>query len=77
MPLWGLGCCYRSMRTWARNYNAPLKLVLIFQDAKNDVLNWLKSKLFHFSVDHNDIFDHKYCIDPGNLFSMLKNQYLT
>ena len=20
-----------------------------------------------FSVDHNDIFDHKYCIDPGNL----------
>ena len=34
----------------------------------------LKSKLFHFSVDHNDIFDHKYCIDPGNLFSMLKYQ---
>ena len=44
--------------------------LLIFQDAKIDVLNWLKSKLFHFSVDHN-IFDHKYCIDPGNLFSML------
>ena len=53
-----------------------LSYVLIFQDAKNDVLNWLKSKLFHFSVDHNDIFDHKYCIDPGNLFSMLKYQYL-
>ena len=23
-----------------------------------------------FSVDHNDIFDHKHCIDPGNLFSI-------
>ena len=22
-------------------------------------------------------FDHKYCIYPGNLFSMLKYQYLT
>ena len=35
----------------------------------------------HFSVDRNDIFDHKYCIDPGNLFSikysMLQYQYLT
>ena len=20
-----------------------------------------------FSVDHNDIFDHKYCIDPGGV----------
>ena len=34
-----------------------------------------------FSVDHNDIFDHKYGIDPGNsfsiLYSMLKYQYLT
>ena len=26
MPLWGLCCCYRNMRTWARNYNASLKL---------------------------------------------------
>ena len=25
---------------------------------------------FIFSEDHNDIFDHKYCIGPGNLFSM-------
>ena len=54
-----------------------LSQVLIFQDAKNNVLNLLKSKKFHFSVDHNDIFDHKYCIYPGNLFSMLKDQYLT
>ena len=23
-----------------------------------------------FSADHNGIFDHKYCIDPGNLFSI-------
>ena len=23
-----------------------------------------------FSVDHNDIFDHKYCIDPGNLLNI-------
>ena len=36
--------------------------------------------MFQFSEDHNDIFDHKYHIDPGNLFSikykMLKYQYL-
>ena len=25
---------------------------------------------FFFSGDHNDIFDHKYGIDPGNLFSI-------
>ena len=35
---------------------------------------------FIFSKDRNDIFDHKYHIDPGNLFSnnysMLKYQYL-
>ena len=34
-----------------------------------------------YSVDYNDIFDHKYCIDPGNLlniyYNMLKYQYLT
>ena len=24
---------------------------------------------FIFSVDYKDIFDHKYCIDPDNLFS--------
>ena len=29
-----------------------------------------------FFVNHNDIFDHKYCIDPG-LLNMLKYQYLT
>ena len=22
-----------------------------------------------FSVDHNDIFDHRYCIDPGNFLA--------
>ena len=27
-------------------------------------------KGFIFSEDHNDIFDHKYHIDPGNLFSI-------
>ena len=37
----------------------------------------IKIKIVSFSVDHNDIFDDKYCIDPGNLFSMLKYQYLT
>ena len=25
---------------------------------------------FNFSEDHNNIFDHKYHIDPGNLFSI-------
>ena len=25
---------------------------------------------FIFYKDHNDIFDHKYCIDPGNLISI-------
>ena len=29
----------------------------------------MKIVLF-FSEDHNDIFDHKYHIDPGNLFSI-------
>ena len=36
---------------------------------------------FIFSEIHNNTFDHKYHIDPGNLFSilysMLKYQYLT
>ena len=35
---------------------------------------------YFFSVDHNNIFDHKYCIDPGNLlsiwYSILTYQYL-
>ena len=26
MTLWGFGCCYGNMRTWARNYTASLKL---------------------------------------------------
>ena len=26
--------------------------------------------IFIFSVDHNDIFDHKYCIEPDNLWSI-------
>ena len=29
----------------------------------------IKIVLF-FSEDHNDIFDHKYHIDPGKLFSI-------
>ena len=33
-----------------------------------------------YSVDHNDIFDHMYCIEPGNLLNilniMLKYLYL-
>ena len=47
-----------------------LSLVLIFQDAKNNVLNSLKSNSLNFSADDNNIFDHKYHIDPGNLFSI-------
>ena len=27
-------------------------------------------KSFIFSVGHNDIFAHKYCIDPGNLLNI-------
>ena len=38
-------------------------------------------KITFETEDHNDILDHKYHIDPGNLFSisysMLKYQYLT
>ena len=30
----------------------------------------VKIKSFNFSEDHNDIFDHKYDIDPGNLLSI-------
>ena len=29
-----------------------------------------KQNSFIFSEDHNDIFDHKYDIDPCNLFSI-------
>ena len=28
----------------------------------------LNQNSFIFSEDHNDIFDHRYQIDPGNLF---------
>ena len=49
-----------------------LVLVLIFQDAKkNKHLKLIKIKKVSFlSEDHNDIFNHKYHIDPGNLFSI-------
>ena len=30
----------------------------------------LNQKSFIFSEDHNDISDHKYHIDPGNLLSI-------
>ena len=34
-----------------------------------------------YSVDHNDIFDHMSCADPGNLLNiwkiMMQCQYLT
>ena len=30
----------------------------------------LKQNSVIFSVDRNDIFDHKYCIDPGYLFTI-------
>ena len=47
---------------------------IMFQTDKNQ-------NNFILSVDHNDIFDHTYWIDPGHLFSiwysMLKYQFLT
>ena len=53
----------------------------MFQDTKNKVSKFWKSKVYHVSVDHNDIFDHMYCYEPGNLLNiqniMLKYQYLT
>ena len=30
----------------------------------------LNQNSYIFSKDHNDIFDNKYHIDPGNLFSI-------
>ena len=30
----------------------------------------LSQNSFNFSEDHNDIFDRKHHIDPGNLFSI-------
>ena len=30
----------------------------------------LNQNNFNFSEDHNDIFDHKHLIDPGNLLSI-------
>ena len=48
-----------------------LSKVLNFQDAINNVFKLIKIKIVSFfSIDHNDIFDHKYCIDPGNLLSI-------
>ena len=45
--------------------------VLNFQDAKNNVFKLIKIKIVSFfSIDHNDIFDHKKCTDPGNLLSI-------
>ena len=43
-----------------------------FQDAKNNVSKLIKTNLIvsFFSVDHNDIFDHEYCIGLGNLLSI-------
>ena len=44
---------------------------LNFQDAKNNVSKLIKTKIVSFfSVDHNDIFDHEYCIGLGNLLSI-------
>ena len=48
-----------------------LSKVLNFQDAKNDVFKLIKiKKVSFFSIDHDDIFDHKKCIGPGNLLSI-------
>ena len=44
-----------------------LSKVLNFQDAKNNVFKLIKIKIVFFSIDHNDIFDHKKCIGSGNL----------
>ena len=48
-----------------------LSKVLNFQDAKNNVSKLIKNQDgFIFSVVHNDIFDHEYCIGLGNLLSI-------
>ena len=44
--------------------NLHVSYVLIFQDANN------LFKIVNFSEDHNDIYDLKHYIDPGNLFSI-------
>ena len=71
----------------ARYYNASLELrrdevkYWFFKIQKITFQTYLNKKSFIFSEDHNDIFGHKYHIDPGNLFSiyysMLKYQNLT
>ena len=53
-----------------------------FSGCEKERFKLIKIKIVSFfSEDHDDIFDHKYHIDPGNLFSiyysMLKYQYLT
>ena len=46
-------------------------LSIDFSGCKKEHFKLIKIKIFSFfSSDHNDIFDHKYCIDPGILFSI-------
>ena len=45
---------------WRKVYLETGMRKITFQTDKNQ-------NSFIFSVDHNDIFDHKYCIDQGNL----------
>ena len=48
-----------------------LKLSIDFSGCEKLRFKLTKIKIVYFLfVDHNDIFDHKYCIDPGNLFSI-------
>ena len=65
---WVMHLRHRNFTVQGLELQCLLKLVLVFQDAKNNV-----SKIVSFfSVDHNDIFDHKYCI-----YCMVKYQNLT
>ena len=48
-----------------------LSKVLNFQDAKINVFKLIKIEIVSFfPIVHNDVFDHKKCIGPGNLLSI-------
>ena len=72
----GLGLLLPEYEELGPELHCPLKV--IFSGCEKIRFKLIKIKIVSFfSVDHNDIFDHKYYIYPGNLFSMLKYQYLT
>ena len=61
-------------RSLIRAFASRLIILLLlteFPGCENNVSKPIKTKIVSFfSVDHNEIFDHEYCIGLGNLLSI-------